>query len=267
MPAIAVTDGEEPARTGAAEPEPAAGLPPPGVTAAAGPSPGVLAQFIRAHTRLTPVGLVPEIRLQLAEEPLGLWELTEQTAARSGLQPPFWAFAWPGGQALARYVLDHPEVVRGCRVLDVATGSGLVAIAAAMAGAAAVTATDIDPFAAAAAALNASANAVTVTVCARDILDEAGTADRAPRGKAGGAARGTDVVLTADAFYADELAGRVLGFLRRAHAGGANILVGDLGRRYLPRSEFAELAGYDVPVLRGLEDADVKRTTVWRPAW
>jgi predicted nicotinamide N-methyase len=211
------------------------------------------AQFITAHTRLTPVALVPEIRLRLAEEPLGLWERTEQARGRSGLEPPFWAFAWPGGQALARYLLDNPGVVRGRRVLDVATGSGLAAIAAAMAGAAAVTAMDVDPLAAAAVTLNATVNAVTVTAAVAGVAD-AGTGCAA------------DLVLAADAFYAEELAGHVLRFLAAAHAGGAGVLVGDIGRRYLPRAGFTELASYDVPVLRSLEDADVKRAAVWRPA-
>ena len=250
MPALTAAGAEEPAG-------PPAWLPPPAI--AADQAPAAAEQFIRAHTRLAGAGLVPEVRLHLAQEPFGLWELTEQALGRSGLQPPFWAFAWPGGQALARYVLDNPSVVRGRRVLDVATGSGLVAIAAAVAGAAAVTATDVDPFAAAAVALNARANAVTVTTAAADVLAGGAAADAA--------VCVADVVLAGDAFYARELAGRVLRLLRRAHGRGADILVGDLGRRYLPRAEFAELARYEVPVLRSLEDADVKRTAVWRPAW
>jgi predicted nicotinamide N-methyase len=271
MPALTGPGGAAPdthATHGAAASGPPGCLPP---EAAADPVTDAGWQFIRAHTRLTRVALVPEIRLHLAEEPMGLWELTEQALGRSGLQPPFWAFAWPGGQALARYVLDNPGVVRGRRVIDLATGSGLAAIAAALAGAAAVTATDIDPFAAAAAALNASANAAAVTVTAADVLSGDGAAGRAGDGGArravSGAAGAADVVLAGDAFYAKELAGRVLGFLRRAHAGGADVLVGDLGRRYLPRSGFAELAAYDVPVLRALEDTAVKRTAVLRPAW
>jgi len=249
----------------------------PGGTAPGGTAATVMARFITARTRLSPAGIVPEIRLHLAEEPMHLWEMTEQALGSSGLPPPFWAFAWAGGQALARYVLDHPEVVRSRRVIDVASGSGLVAIAAAIAGAATVTAFDVDPFAVAAATLNARANAVTVTVSGADILAGRGAAD-AGRGAARGSgtvdaeasadAAGTaDVVLTGDAFYEKELAGRVLRFLERAHTRGAAVLVGDLGRAYLPRSGFAELAAYDVPVLRALEDADVKRTAVWRPAW
>jgi predicted nicotinamide N-methyase len=215
-------------------------------------TPVATTQFIVAHTRLMAAGLVPEIELYLAEEPLHLWEMTEQAAGRAGLPPPFWAFAWAGGQALARYLLDHPEVVSGRRVIDIGAGSGLVAIAAAMAGAAASIATDIDPFAIAAVTLNAAANGVSVTALAADVL---------------GGDAAADVILAADVCYEKDLAGRMLRFLQRAHSKGAAVLIGDLGRTYLPRSGLAELAGYDVRVLRALEDADVKRTAVWKPAW
>ncbi len=261
-----------------------------------GPIHPARAEFIRASTRLTAPGLVPEVRLHLADEPIRLWELTEQALGRTDLAPPFWAFAWAGGQALARYVLDHPGTVRGRRVLDVATGSGLVAIAAAKAGAAAVTAADIDPLAISAVALNAEANDVTVATWDGDVLgatwdgdvlgatwdgdvlggdpDEAGTAGGSrPAGPAevgppevGLAEVGlAEVVLAADVFYERELAGRVMRFLERAHARRATVLIGDLGRTYLPRSGLRELADYDVPVPRALEDADVKRTAVWQP--
>ena len=216
-------------------------------------TPAAISQFILAHTRPTATGFVPEIRLHLAAEPPGLWEMTERAAGRAGLPPPFWAFAWAGGQALARYVLDHREVVEGRRVIDVGTGSGLVAIAAGLAGAAASTASDIDPFAVAAVTLNAAANGVALTALAPDALD----GDGAP----------AEVVLAADVCYEKVLAGRVLRFLRRARARGAAVLMGDLGRSYLPRSAFTELAVYDVPVPRALEDTDIKRTAVWEPKW
>jgi predicted nicotinamide N-methyase len=212
----------------------------------------VTEEILRANTRLGPVGLVPEIRLYQADEPVGLWQRTEEAAGRSGLEPPFWAFGWAGGQALARYLLDHRAAVAGRRVIDVASGSGLVAIAAALAGAAEVTAYDVDPLAVAAIAANAAVNGVTVRGVCADILDGDG-AD-------------CEVVLVADAFYQRELAGRVLGFLERGRARGAEVLVGDFGRAYLPRARLAALAAYSVPGLSAVEDRDVKRTIVWRLA-
>ena len=209
-------------------------------------------QVIRAATTLSPVSLVPEIRLYQASEPMSAWQHTEQVTGRTGLDPPFWAFAWPGGQALARYLLDHPEAVTGRHVIDVASGSGLVAIAAVLAGAAAVTAYDIDPLAAAAITVNAEANGVTVPATCADVLNEDGLP-----------APGTDLVLVADAFYERDLAGQVLRFGERSQARGAAVLAGDFGRAYLPRARLVPLASYDVAGLGALEDADVKRTTVW----
>jgi predicted nicotinamide N-methyase len=215
------------------------------------PPPSAL-DLIRAGTRFGPVPLVPEISLHMAAEPMGLWQRTEVAAGRAGLDPPFWAFAWAGGQALARYLLDHPAVAAGARVIDVASGSGLVAIAAARAGADAVTAYDIDPLAIAAITLNAAANGVTVRAVLADILDCA-----TPPGQ------GTGVILAADAFYQRELAGRVTRFAGRARATGATVLVGDFGRAYLPRGRLVPLATYDVPGLGAVEDSDMKQTTVW----
>jgi predicted nicotinamide N-methyase len=206
-------------------------------------------EMVRANTRLRSVALVPEIRLHQASEPIGVWQRTERAAGRTGLDPPFWAFAWAGGQALARYLLDQPEAVRDRRVIDVASGSGLVAIAAARAGAAAVTGYDIDPLAIAAITLNAAANGVTVLAVQADILD---TGDLGP-----------DVMLVADAFYERDLARRVTRFAERGQARGADVLIGDFGRAYLPRDRLTPLAAYDVPGLSALEDSDVKRTTVW----
>ncbi len=219
--------------------------------------------------------MLPEIRLHLAEDAFDLWERTEQEGAwpdadpapagrhpvRLGAgrpdlvrPPPFWAFPWAGGQALARYLLDQPAVVRGRAVLDIASGSGLIAIAAAVAGAATVTASEIDPFAVAAIGLNCTANNVRLAAILGDLLDGTGAA----------AGRAADVVLAGDVFYEREMAGRLLPWLARAHAAGAVVLVGDPGRVYLPRDRFDQLAAYQVPVSRGLEDADVKTTTVWR---
>ena len=217
--------------------------------------PGAALELIQAVTRLTPVPLVPEIQLHQASEPISLWEHTELAVGRTGLAPPFWGFAWPGGQALARYLLDHPAVAGGKQVADIGSGSGLAAIAAARAGAATVTAYDTDPLAIEAITINAAANGETVTSVCADVLDEAGFP-----------AAGTGLVLVGDAFYQRDLAGRVLRLLLRAHGRGAAVLVGDPGRAYLPRDRLVPLAVYDVPGVAALEDADRKRTTVWRLA-
>ncbi|MEO3930730.1 50S ribosomal protein L11 methyltransferase [Micromonosporaceae bacterium B7E4] len=206
------------------------------------------AEFVRRYAKLTPVSAVPEIRLHQAAEPIGLWELTEGEF-RSEQPPPFWAFAWAGGQALARYLLDHPETVAGQRVLDLASGSGLVAIAAARAGAAQVRAVDIDRMAVAAVGANAEANGVAVAGELGDILD----AD----------AGGAQVVLAGDVFYSQAMANRVLRFLIRAARAGARVLVGDPERAYLPRGRFQPLAGYDIPVTVALESVRVKHSRVW----
>ena len=230
-----------------------------------GPAPPSAPQIIQAGTTLRRIPLVPEIRLYQASEPIAAWQHTERATGRTGLDPPFWAFAWAGGQALARYLLDHPEAVAGRQVIDVASGSGLVAIAAALAGAAAVTAYDIDPLAAAAITLNAAANGVAIQAVCADVLTQA--APPAPATdvltQAAPPAPGADLVLVADAFYEQDLAGQVLAFLDRCHARGAAVLAGDFGRRYLPQARLVPLASYDVPGLAALEDRDVKRTTVW----
>ena len=207
-------------------------------------------EIIRGSTTLSPVVLVPEIRLYQASEPMSVWQHTEQATGRTGLDPPFWAFAWAGGQALARYLLDHPGAVTGRHVIDVASGSGLVAIAAVLAGAAGVTAYDIDPLAATAITANAEANCVAVPAVCTDVLS-------------GLPPDGTDLVLVADAFYERDLAAQVLRFAERSQARGAAVMAGDFGRAYLPRARLVPLASYDVPGLGALEDADVKRTTVW----
>jgi len=204
--------------------------------------------FVRAHTRLAPVPFVPEVRLHQAEEPISLWQETEAGGAAEQ-PPPFWAFAWAGGQALARHVLDEPELVGGRAVLDLATGSGLVAIAAARAGADPVTANDIDPLSLAAAQVNAEANGVRVSCVEGDLLD---TDDR------------YGVVLAGDVFYSRAMAGRVLPFLRRAAGRGALVLVGDPGRAYLPTDGMIRRASYDVPVAEELESVPVRHTTVWQ---
>lgn len=175
--------------------------------------------------------------------------MTEEELGALGLPPPFWAFAWAGGQALARYLLDHPGEAAGRRVIDFATGSGIVAVAAARAGAAEVLAADIDPFCADAVALNAGANGVAVAFTGEDLLD-------APPPAA-------DLILAADICYEKPLAERVLAWLAAARAAGARVLIGDPGRSYFPRSGLDRLAEYRVPTTRELEDAEVKRTAVW----
>jgi predicted nicotinamide N-methyase len=205
--------------------------------------------FIRENTRVLAPSHVPELKLYLADDAVSLWELTEEQLGELGLPPPFWAFAWAGGQALARYVLDHPETVRGKSVLDVASGSGLVAIAAMRAGAASALAIDIDAFAAHAAVLNAELNAVTVA-----------TSDADPVGKPTGA----DVILVGDLFYDRDLAPRVLDWLIGLQRDGKTVLIGDPGRTYLPRDKLEQIAAYDIPVTRALEDAEVKRAAVWK---
>ena len=205
--------------------------------------------FIRAETRLLPVPHAPEIRLHVADEATELWQKTEDELGEIGLPPPFWAFAWAGGQALARYILDHPESVRGQRVLDFASGSGLVAVAAMKAGAAEVTACDIDPFAIAAIGLNARANGVRITPVEADLVGQDG---------------GWDAVLAGDICYERDLAARVVDWLLRLSRRGATVLIGDPGRSYLPKDRLESLAVYQVPVTRTLEDADIKKTGVWR---
>lgn len=206
-------------------------------------------QFILDNTALIAPPHVPEIELHLADEAHDLWRLTEDELQERGLPPPFWAFAWAGGQGLARYLLDNPGVVAGRPVLDFATGSGLVAIAAARCGASPVLASDIDPFCGAAVALNAPANGVAIDFVSADLI---------------GDDRGWGVVLAGDVFYEKPLADRLVPWFSALAARGAAVLVGDPGRSYLPKDRLALLADYQVPVSRALEDSEVKRTRVWR---
>ncbi len=216
------------------------------------------AGFVRATCQVAAVPLVAEIRLHLAGDALGLWQRTEDELG-AGQPPPFWAFAWPGGQALARYILDHRDVVRGRRVLDLGSGSGLVAIAAAMAGASAVLASEIDALAVAAIGLNARANGGPAPTVLGDILDGDGEDHLG--------ALDAQVVLAGDVWYSQPLADRVLRFIERARARGATVLVGDIGRAFLPRDRFRVLDARDIPVLAELEDSAVKRAMVWTPDW
>jgi predicted nicotinamide N-methyase len=205
--------------------------------------------FIQRNTAIARPPLVPEIGLYLATEMTPIWLATEETLARGAVPPPFWAFAWAGGQALARYLLDNPEVVAGKEVLDIGSGSGIVAIAAAKAGASRVVAAEIDHFAAAAIGLNAGLNGVTVRVDTRDLLD---------RGPAG-----WGVALAGDICYEEPMSSRAMTLLRRMAARGRLALLGDPGRAYLPRSGLVELARYEVPTTRELEDREAREGVVW----
>jgi predicted nicotinamide N-methyase len=207
------------------------------------------AAFIAANTRLQPVPHAPEISLWLADEVTPIWRLTEEELGELGLPPPFWAFAWAGGQGLARWLLDHPDEVAGKRVLDFAAGSGLVGIAAMKAGAASARCADIDPFCGAAVARNAAANGVVLDFTAADLLD-------APPPEA-------EVICAGDVFYEQPMSGRVLGWLRLAASRGTRVFVGDPLRTYFPKDGFDLLAEYAVPTTRELEDSAVKRTRVW----
>jgi len=202
--------------------------------------------FITANSALMPPPLVPEIKLYLATEVVPLWRATEEELEKMGVPPPYWAFAWAGGQALARYILDHPETVAGKRVLDIGSGSGLVAIAAAKAGAASVLAADIDGFSAAAIGLNAAANGATVSVTQDDLIGVEGD---------------WDVILVGDLFYERPLAERLLAWLKTL---GRPALLGDPGRSYFPKDRTERLALYNVQTSRDLEDREIRETGVYR---
>ena len=202
--------------------------------------------FIKANAVVEAPPLVPEIKLHLASEVVPLWRATEEELAAGGLPPPYWAFAWAGGQALARYLLDHPEMVRGKRVLDIGAGSGLVGLAAAKAGAAEVLAADIDAFACAAIRLNAAVNDSAITVTQDDLI---------------GAPCIWDVILVGDLFYERPLAERLLAWLRPL---AVPALLGDPGRNYFPNSDVEELARYKVQTTRDLEDREIRDTGVYK---
>ena len=208
------------------------------------------AAFIRANTSVMAPPLVPELRLHLAHEAVPLWQKTEEELGEMGLPPPFWAFAWAGGQALARHVLDHPEIVGGKRVVDLASGSGLVGLAAMKAGAARVLAADIDGFSLEAIRLNAALNGAELDVTGENLLDRP--------------APPCEVILVGDLFYEKDLAARVFSWLAEAESRGIVTLIGDPGRSYLPREKLVKLGEYKVAVTRDLEDSEIKLTSVWR---
>jgi len=214
------------------------------------PTPEARRAFILEHTRLQRPPHTPELELRLADEVTPIWRLTEEALAEIGLPPPFWAFAWAGGQALARYVLDNPAVVAGKAVIDFASGSGIVAIAARRAGAARVLAADIDVFCGAALELNAAANEVEVAFTGDNLLDAPPPA-------------WAEVILAGDICYERPMSDQVMAWLAQARAAGAEVLIGDPGRSYFPRSGLVKLAEYQVPTTRELEDMEVKKTSVW----
>ncbi len=205
--------------------------------------------FILENTRLQSPPHTPELSLHLADEITPIWRMTEEALAEIGLPPPFWAFAWAGGQAVARYVLDNAELVAGKRVIDFASGSGMVGIAAMKAGAAHVLAADIDSFCEAALSLNAQANGVALDFTDADLLD-------AP-------APDAEVILAGDICYEKPMAEKALAWLAAARDKGATVLIGDPGRSYFPRDGLIKLAEYQVPTTRELEDMEVKKTAVW----
>lgn len=202
--------------------------------------------FITTNAALVAPPLVPEIKLYLATEVVPLWRATEEELEKMGVPPPYWAFAWAGGQALARYILDHPDIIAGKRVLDIGSGSGLVAIAAARTGAASVLATDIDAFSIAAIGLNAIANGASVAVTQDDLIGLAGD---------------WDVILVGDLFYERPLAERLLAWLKSLNRPA---LLGDPGRNYFPKSQVERLALYKVQTSRDLEDREIRETGVYR---
>jgi predicted nicotinamide N-methyase len=212
-------------------------------------SPARRRAFILANTRLQRPPHTPELLLHLADEITPIWRMTEEDLDRIGLPPPFWAFAWAGGQALARYLLDHPREVAGGRVVDFGAGSGLVAIAAMKAGAASALAADIDGYCATAVQLNAEANGVVVDFTGADLL-------QAPPPSVG-------LITAGDICYEKSMAERALAWLRSAHDAGARVLIGDPGRGYFPKHGLVQLAEYQVETTRELEDFAVKRTGVW----
>ena len=205
--------------------------------------------LVLSRTRLARPPAVPELLLHLAEDMDATWADLQRELDDAALEPPYWAFAWLGGQAVARHVLDHPSLVAGRRVLDLATGSGLCALAARLAGAAQVTAVDVDPVAVQAVLLNAAANDLQVDAVCADLLD--------------GPPPEADVVLAGDVFYDAELGPRVQRWLGRARAAGADVVVGDPGRHYLPQDRVTEVGAYDVPTTRELEGVELKRVRVY----
>jgi predicted nicotinamide N-methyase len=224
---------------------------PPGSQQSVGLNTDSFPVFVETNTEILSPPLVPEIQLRLATEITPIWQATEAQMAEANLPPPFWAFCWPGGQALARYILDTPEIVQGKRVLEFAAGGAVSGIAAAIAGATEVIANDIDPIAIAAAGMNAALNDVKLTPSTENYLDR-------------DTASGCDVILAGDIFYEQSPAVEIEAFLRREASGGALVLIGDPGRKYLPIKNLQEVMRYEVPTSLELEDREIRDGVVWR---
>jgi len=208
-------------------------------------------EFVASQTVVSRAPLVPEVALHLASEITPIWQATEAWLAEQNIEPPFWAFAWPGGQALARAVLDNPALVAGKRVLDFAAGCGIAAIAAAQAGAVLVEAAEIDPLALAAVRLNAALNGVSVATPPGDVV---------------GAPCRWDVIFAGDVCYEAPMTAHIMPWLRGLAAAGAEVLIADPGRAYLPKAGLAPIARYTVPTTRELEDRDSREVTIHRLA-
>lgn len=206
--------------------------------------------FIRTQTQILPPSIVPEISLHMATEVTPLWQLTEDRLRQSDLPPPFWAFAWPGGQGMARYILDNPTSVKGKRVIDFAAGSGIAAIAAMKAGAKSVLAVDIDPLALHAINLNSAHNQVDVKISEGIDLSKAYTK--------------ADLILAGDICYQQSMSTALTRWLHLCVTKGVEVLIADPGRAYVPKEGLTQLASYTVPTSRDLEDQDSRIVIVWK---
>ena len=210
-------------------------------------------EFIIANTVVQSTALLPEIQLHLASEDMPIWQMDDAAREAAGVPLPYWAFAWAGGQALARYCLDRPETVAGKHVLDIGAGSGLEAIAARMAGAAVVEAVDTDPFAILAAELNAKLNNVEIETSAEDLI-----------GQPGGRFGNWDLIMIGDLFFEQPLAKHLEAWLRGLLPTGVEVLIGDPQRTFMPRQGLEKLITYAVPTTSALEDSDLRNASVWR---
>jgi predicted nicotinamide N-methyase len=206
--------------------------------------------FINANTVIGTPSILPELKIRVANEIVPLWHATETQLSENGISPPYWAFVWPGGQAIARYIIDNSHLVARRTVLDFAAGSGVAGLAALRAGATEVTASDVDPLAVEAIHMNADLNGLSISTTTEDLTAKM--------------ARNWDVVLAGDVCYEKAMADQVWAWLRRLAAQGVLVLLGDPGRNYKPAQGLVEVARYEVPTSLELEDKTVRSTGVWR---